>query len=228
MPHLVYSDEEIESCLHFILLNVPPGTVTATKDNCHPNSPTRERQQEQPRCCWWPCLVLEHMNMLHSVCRQKNYLQTDQDEAERRAAFLEQCRVQLLGATVRRVVLLLGPSPPTQSRFLFSQQQDWTLRPMLGRAALFEWCSALEPQQRSCRHHHPREVELCAALTEVSMFLAPQNWDSGIPLSSGGERQDDATAERLQDEDGDVIFLLHGVPHGEEQERREVSALVEP
>ena len=237
MPHLVYSDKEIESCLHFILLNRPKDDPNQSQQHKH--------QDQQQQYCWWPCLVLEHMNMLHGVCQQKRYMQTTAAEAERRAAFVEQCRVQLSGATSRPVVLLLGPSPPkSATRFMFyhdnkhddntnnhindTSQPGWELQPMVGRASLNEWCASLEHQQQQ-RHRlqqQPGEhaddscVELenfLQALTEVKTFIAPSDpWlDAGASLGVG--------LEDMTQNERDAVFL-----HISGEEDHRTVAVVEP
>jgi len=111
MPHLVYSAEEIESCLHFIQL-----------------------QDDGGKSLWWPCLVFENMSMLHGVCQQRGYRQDPGDASERLLAYQAQCLVDGPGgAWTRRVVLLLGQVPPGASRYLFhSDENRWTIRSMMG------------------------------------------------------------------------------------------------
>jgi len=178
MPHLVYSEEEIESCLHFILLQDENDTGSSSTNSC-----------------WWPCLVLENMSMLHGVCQQKNYMQTPAAESERRAAYMDRCLVDGRGgAATRQVVLLLGPSPPAPSRFWFrdsnnNAQQPWTLRPMLdgaGSSAIDECTTFLQQEDH---HHHGDDhcFDFLQAFGEAKLFITyseapPDGADDGTGI----------------------------------------------
>lgn len=119
MPHLVYSSEEIESCLYWVRLS----------DTKRQNGPNDNSLCCATYSCWWPCLIVESMSMLHGICKQKNYMQDYDSLSTRMEAFLHRCRVDK-GATSKKVALLLGstlPSSVPQYWFEGDHTMPWTI-----------------------------------------------------------------------------------------------------
>ena len=210
MPHLVYSPEEIESCLHFIRLDqhVDAG-ADAGADHGDGDAPSSHDDDDTPGW-WWPCLILENMSMLHWVCRERNYLQDAASQTERTEAFQShRCRVDPAAAAAKRVVLLLGPNLPAGSaRIQFETDDDptasWTTRPFVGGD---------DNNDVDCGSSH-HASDFCQAIGDAHRFLAVAvAEDRRIQSSSIVEEEDGSSSIASNDDDEQPNRLRNDVAH---------------